>query len=49
MQCQTCLDQDELLGLGAHRIGCCAVVGPKVILRIRGNLRKDENTSDLRE
>lgn len=35
---QTCLDKKELLGLTAHHIGCSAVVAPKVILRIRGNL-----------
>lgn len=39
---QTCFDEEELLVLGAHRVGCWAVVTPKVILRTGGNLRYGE-------
>lgn len=44
---QTCLDQKELLRVSAHRVGCCAVVAPKVILRIRCNLRNQKKTKTL--
>lgn len=40
----TCLDEQELLGLGAHLVGCCAVVAAKVVLGVRRDLtdRKDQ-------
>lgn len=46
---QTCLDEQELLGLGAHLVGCCAVVAAKVALGVGSDLtgRKDqEKTHD---
>lgn len=41
---QTCLDEEELLGLGAHLVCCCAVVAAKVTLGVRRDLteRKEE-------
>lgn len=36
---QTCLDEKELLGLGAHHVTRCAVVTSEVILRAGGDLR----------
>lgn len=40
MSQQTCLDEEELFGLGAHHICCCAVVAAEVILGVWRDLRE---------
>lgn len=47
---QTCLDEEELLGLGAHRICCRAVVAAEVILGVWSDLRERKDPrSDMNE
>lgn len=45
---QTCRDEKELLGLGAHHVGRRAVVASKVVLRIGVDLGDGKKTNKTR-